>query len=168
MERGMKTMARIGGIFRVVCKGPDGLVRWAEETHNLVTNEGLDHLLDVGFHGATPVSPWYVGLKGSGSVAAADTLPSHAGWTENANYDGSRKEFVEAAASGQSLDNSGSPATFAINADSQTIAGAFLCSAASGTSGTLFCAADFASSKSADDGDTLEVTYTLTLADDGA
>jgi len=158
----------VGGYFEVTCYNPDGRVKWRDFAKNIVVNGGLDHILDVVFHGTTPVSPWYVGLKNSGSPAAGDTLASHSGWTENSNYSDNRKEFNEAAASGQSITNSANKASFSITSDSQSIAGAFLCSAASGTSGTLICVADFSSAKSCDNGDTLEVTYTVSAADDGA
>jgi len=158
----------VGGYFTVTCKGPDGRVKWVEVAHNLVTNVGLNHILDVILHAETQITTWCVGLKNAGSVAAADTLASHGAWTENSNYTGDRKEYVEAAASSQSITNSANKASFAIDTNSQTIAGAFLCSAATGTSGTLLCAADFASAKSADNGDTLEVTYTVSAADDGS
>jgi len=165
---GLFVGVRVGGVFEVTCYGPDGQVKWKDTAKNLVTNVGLNHILDVVLHGTTQITTWYVGLKNAGSVAAGDTLASHAGWTENANYTGDRKEYEEAAASGQSITNSANKATFSINADSQTIAGAFLASAATGTTGTLLCAANFASAKSCDNGDTLEVTYTLSAADDGS
>jgi len=164
----MQSGIRIGGYFNVTCKGPDGQVKWEEVAHNIVTNEGLDHILDIVLHGDTQVSPWYVGIKNAGAVAAGDTLASHGGWTENTNYTGNRQEYDEAAASSQSTTNSASKASFAIDTDSQTIAGAFLASVATGTAGTLLCVADFAGTKAADDGDTLEVTYTIGAADDGA
>jgi len=152
-------------VFHVECYDGNGNLKWKDTAKNLVVNEGLNHVLDVQFHGATQVSTWYVGLKNTGAVAAGDTLASHGTWSENSNYTGNRKEFVEGAASGQSLSNSGNAASFAINADSQTIAGAFLCSAETGTSGTLFSAADFTlGNKSCDDGDTLNVTYTITAS----
>jgi hypothetical protein len=45
-----------------------------------------------------------------------------------------------------------------------TIAGAFLCTVASGTSGVLFSAGDFTGGdKSVASGDTLNVTYTFSL-----
>ena len=157
----IKNGIKLGGYFDVVCRGPDGVVKWRERAHNLITNEGLDHILDVVLHGDTPVSPWYVGLKNTGTPAAGDTLASHVSWAENSNYTGDRKAYDEAAASSQSTTNSASKASFAIDTDSQTITGAFLCSVATTTTGTLLCAADFSSSKAADDGDTLEVTYTI-------
>lgn len=164
----MRSKAKIGGIFEVVCKGPDGEIKWRETAENIIPDAGLDHILNVVFNGATQVSPWYVLLKNAGAVAAADTLASHASWTENSNYTGNRPEYVEAASSGQSITNSASKASFAIDTNSQTIAGAGICSVATGTSGTLVAVADFSSSKSADNGDTLEVTYTISAADDGA
>lgn len=164
----MRNGIKIGGVFLVECYGPDGRLKWREWAENLITNEGLDHILDVVLHAASQVTTWYVGLKNTGAPAAGDTLASHAGWTENSNYTGNRQEYVEAAASGQSITNSANKASFSINADSQTIAGAFLASVATGTSGTLLCVANFSSSKSADNGDTVQVTYTVSAADDGA
>jgi hypothetical protein len=158
---------KFGGYFTLTCIGPDGKIKWTELAKNLVVNEGLDHILDVVLHGTTPVSPWYVGLKNTGAMAAGDTQASHGNWTENANYTGNRQEYVEAAASSQSTTNSASKASFSIDTDSQSIYGAFLVAAATGD-GVLLCGADFASAKSADDGDTLEVTYTVSAADDGA
>lgn len=157
---------KVGGVFEVECYGPDGRLKWQAQAKNLVTNVGLNHILDVLLHGSTQVSTWYVGLKNAGTVAAADTLASHSGWTENTNYTGNRQEYEEAAASSQSITNSANKASFSIDTDSQTIAGAFLASVATGTSGTLLCAADFTGgNKSCDNGDTLEVTYTISASD---
>lgn len=163
----MKDGFKVGGVFEVRCYGPDGNLKWGDTAKNLVTNEGLDHILDVVLHGSTAVSPWYVGLTdGTPTPAAADTGASHSGWTEVTAYTGDRKEYVEAASSSQTVTNSASKASFAINANSTTIGGAFLFSAATTTTGTLLCVAAFTSGdKSADSGDTLEVTYTISAAD---
>ena len=63
--------------------------------------------------------------------------------------------------------NSASPASFSINATA-TVGGAFLTSnnTKSGTTGTLYSAADFGSpgDRSVASGDVLTVTYTLSLA----
>lgn len=161
-------IAKFKGFCQVDCYGPGRVFKWSNKNHNIITNAGLDHILDTVLHGSAQVTTWYVGIKNAGSVAAGDTLASHGGWTENANYTGNRQEYVEAASSSQSVTNSANKASFAITSDSQTIAGAFLASAATGTTGTLLCVADFSSSKAADNGDTLEVTYTISAADDGA
>lgn len=162
----MKNGFKVGGIFEVQCFGQDGQLKWEDTAKNIVPNAALDHILDVVLHGTAAIGTWYVGLKNTGAVAASDTLNSHGGWTENANYTGTRPAYVEAAASSQSITNSASKASFAINTNAQTIAGAFICSVTSTTTGTLLCVADFTGgNKTADSGDTLEVTYTITAAD---
>ena len=162
MESGFK----VGGVFEVECFGPDGKLKWKDTAKNIVTNEGLDHILDVVLHGTTAVSPWYVGLTdGTPTPAAGDTGAVHAGWTEVTAYTGDRKEYVEAAASSQSVTNSANKASFSINATA-TIGGAFLFSAATTTTGTLLCVATFtAGDRVAFNGDTLEVQYTISAAD---
>ena len=165
----MKDKTGLGGIFSIECYDRNGRLKWKDRSHNLVVNAGLDHLLGVVFHGVTPVSPWYIGLIADGpTIDPTDTLSSHAGWTEDTKYTGNRKEFVEGVAAGQSISNSGNAGAFAIN-DTTTLAGAFICSAETGTSGTLFCAAAFTQGDRAVlSGDQVNVTYTLSAADDGA
>ncbi len=59
------------------------------------------------------------------------------------------------------IDNSASPAVFNIN-NTTTVAGAFLATVASGTSGILFSEGDFTGGdKLVANGDTLNVTYTF-------
>ena len=133
----------------------------------MIVNEGLNHILDVQFHAESQVATWYVGLTNSGTIAAADTMASHDGWTEVTAYDGNRKEFVEGAASGQSIANSGNAASLTMNAEA-TIQGMFLNSDATGSAGKLFSAVLFSGPRTLQDDDTLAVTYTISAADDGA
>ena len=158
---------KIGGLFEVDCFDKNGNKKWSDVAKNLVVNEGLNHILNVQFHGTTQVGTWYVGLKKAGSAASVHTLASHAAWAEATGFTtGLRQAYVEATASGKSITNSASKASYAISATA-TIAGAFVCSVTSGTSGILFCAADFTTPRAVESGDTLEVTYTLSAADDG-
>lgn len=164
---GLKEGMRFMGQFMAECYDKDGNLKWVERGRNLVVNEGLDHVLNVVFHGSSQVSPWYIGVKtASGGITATDVLSAHGGWTEFTSYTGTRKEYVESASSGQSIDNSGSPASFSITG-SGTVAGAFVCSVTSGNAGVLFCCSDFTVTRTVDSGDTVNVTYTLTSADDG-
>ncbi len=163
---------RMRGRWDVICRGPDGKVKWTDVIENLVVNAGLDHALDTELSGGTPVTTWYVGLTdGTPTVAAGDTMASHAGWTEVTAYDeANRVTWVDGGVSSQSVDNSGSTATFTVSADSTTIGGAFLVSnnTKGGSTGTLYAAGAFsAGDKDLDDDDTLDVTATFTLADDG-
>lgn len=168
----MKEKAKFGGIFEFKCYGPSGRLKWQDRAYNLVVNEGLDYILGILLKGNVASDPWYIGLTdGTPTPAAGDQLTgTHAGWVEVTAYtEGSRQEFVDGVLSGQSCDNSGSKASFSINANGTTIGGAFLAdSATTGANGTLLCVAAFSGGdKSADNGDTLEVQYTFSTADDG-
>lgn len=169
---GLAAGVRLRGFWRVECRRPDGSLRWAEDWQNIIVNAGLDYALDAALSGGTPITTWFLGLINGASptIAAADTMASHAGWTENQNYDEAvRQTWTDGGVSGQSVSNSGSPAVFTINTNGQTIGGAFLTSdsAKGGTTGTLYAAGTFASPKSADDNDTITLTATFTNADDG-
>lgn len=153
-------------IWEVVCRDSDGNEKWREVNKNLVTTEGLNHVLSITLDGGTQITTWYVGLKGSGSAAAGDTMSSHSGWTENTDYSQSvRQTLTLGTAAAGSIDNSASKATYSINGTA-TIAGAFITSddTKSGTTGTLYGVVDFGSARSVISGDTLEVTVTLTAA----
>ena len=153
-------------IWNFKCYDKDGNLKWEDEGKNLVVTEGLNYLLNSAFNGATQDSTWFIGLKGTGTPAAGDTLASHATWTENTNYTGDRQAFtLNGASTAGSITNSSSPAQFPITVDSQTISGGFLTGVATGTSGTLFNVKDFTGGdKQADNGDTLSVTLTITAS----
>ena len=150
-------------LYDVVCLDKDGNLKWRETVPNLVVNEGLDEILEQLFKGSSYTADWYVGLKGAGAVAAANTLASTGSWSEVTAYTGDRKALTLGSVSSQSVDNTASKAEFAINGTA-TVAGAFVCAAATGTSAVLYGVADFSSSRGVEDGDTLQVSVTLTTA----
>jgi hypothetical protein len=163
-----------GGVFTVTCVGADGKEKWSDTFHNLVVNEGLQDMNSKYFVGAGYTAAWFLGLvqgPGSGTTfAAGDTLASHAGWTElvpGTAYTGNRKTatFGTATTADPSvISNSASPASFAMLVNATVVAGAFLASVNSGTSGVLFSAGDFTGGdKTVDNGDTLNVTYSFSL-----
>lgn len=171
---GGSTVSAAGGagVFTIQCFGQDGKLKWEEKNPNLVVNVGLKDMNAKYFSGSAYTAAWYLGLitgPGSGTtIAAADTLASHAGWTEYSDYTGNRKAvtFGTATTADPSvIDNSASPSAFAITSPGGTIAGAFLCTVATGTVGTLFSASDFQSpgDRAVVNGDTLNVTYTFSL-----
>ena len=161
--------AGFGGVFKVTCVDAEGNLKWEDEFHNLVVNEGLQDLNTKYFKGATYTAAWFLGLvtgPGSGTTfAAGDTLATHAGWTEYTAYSGTRKAvtFGTATLADPSvISNSGSSSQFVITAPGGTIGGAFLCSVTSGTSGILFSAGDFTGGdKIVAATDTINVTYTF-------
>ena len=171
-KTGFSEGAKGGGVFRVQCFDKDGNLKWEDQMHNLVVNEGLQDMNTKYFTGSTYSAAFYLGLitgpGSSTSYAAADTLASHAGWSEFTDYSGARKAvtFGTATTADPSvISNSASPAQFSITGAGGSVAGAFLCTVSSGTSGILFSEADFQSpgDRTVVSGDTLNVTYTFNL-----
>jgi len=158
---------KVGGYFTAKCYTKEGVLKWETRTHNMCFDTGINALLDIMFHGTTQITTWYIGLIDNGSsLAAGDTLASHAGWTENTEYGtpATRGEWTEGAASSKSMTNSSS-VDFTMN-DSGTLDGAFLCSAASGTSGTLFAGAAFTGGdRTYESTNVIKITYTISGAD---
>lgn len=164
-----------GGVYTATCVGPDGQVKWTDTFHNLVVNEGLQDMNSKYFKGSGYTAAWYLGLVDgatSPTYAAGNTLASHSGWTElvpGTAYTGNRATVTFNASSPTLADpsvvsNSVSPASFAMLVNSTVVAGALLCTAASGTSGVLFSVGSFTGgNKSVDAGDTLNVTYQFSL-----
>jgi hypothetical protein len=149
-------------VFDVQCVGPDGKVKWREVTRNLVTNAGRIDLMNKYFKGASYSATWFMLLKGAGTVNAADTLASHAGWTEATPYAGNRPAITWGTPSGTTtVDLAGTAVSFSITGTA-TVAGAGCCTVNSGTSGTLYNISDFGASRAVASGDTLNVTPTLT------
>ena len=169
----MDVKSKAGGVYRMECIDKDGNVKWVAEEHNLVVNEGLAYMAGSALTSVTAITSWFLGLYGaaaSNTPAAADTMSSHAGWTEVVPYSNATRPactFVTATTADPSVaTNSASPATFNINATS-TVGGAFLVSNStkSGSTGTLFSASDFSApgDRSVVSGDTINVTYTFSL-----
>lgn len=170
-NKGVAEGTKGGGIFTVTCYDKDGNLKWQESAHNLVVNEGLADMNDKYFSGSGYTAAWYLGLvtgPGSGNTyAAGDTLASHSGWTENTDYSGNRKAVTFGSATSADpsvINNSGSPSQFSMTGTA-TIAGAFLASVDTGTSGILFSVSNFQSpgDRAVVNGDTLNVTYEFSL-----
>jgi len=169
----MDVKSKAGGVYRMECIDKYGNVKWVAEEHNLVVNAGLAYMAGSALTSVTAITSWFLGLYGaaaSNTPAAADTMSSHAGWTEVVPYSNATRPactFVTATTADPSVaTNSASPATFNINATS-TVGGAFLVSNStkSGSTGTLFSASDFSApgDRSVVSGDTINVTYTFSL-----
>ena len=172
LESGESATAK--GVYHMQCFDKDGNLKWEAECPNLVVNGGLQDMNAKYFTGSTYTAAWYIGLYGSGSTnnpAATDTASSHAGWTEVTPYSQATRPActfgTPTTANPSVATNSASPAVYSINATS-TVGGAFLISNSTkgGTTGTLYSASDFTSpgDRSVVSGDTLNVTYTLSLA----
>jgi hypothetical protein len=169
---GADAKVRGGGVFRAECIDKDGNLKWVAESSNLVVNQGLQDMNTQYFKGVSYSASFFLGLitgpASSTTFAAGDTLATHLGWTEFTDYSGTRKAMTFGTASTADpsvISNTASPASFAITGAGGIVAGAFLCTVASGTSGVLFSEADFQSpgDRTVVSGDTLNVTYTFSL-----
>jgi len=152
--------------YVIECYDKKGNLKWTDKIINDVVTEGLNDNLDKYFKGSAYTAAFYIGLTGGApvTVAAGDTLVSHPGWTEVADYSGDRQGLVLGAVSAGSVDNSANKAQFSITGIA-TVGGAFVCTAATGTSGVLYGVGAFTGGdKSVESGDTLNVTVTLTAA----
>lgn len=141
---------------------------WADDFHNLVVNVGLDDLLDKRFKGSSYTAADYVGVTdGTPTVAAGDTMASHAGWVEVTAYSqATRPALTLGTVASQSVDNSASKAAFSINGTT-TIGGAFVTtnSTKGGSTGILYGAGALTEGDRAlINGDSLSVQVTLTAA----
>ncbi len=159
----------IHGTYHAVCYDIAGNIKWEDDIENLVTTVGKNFTLDTTL-GNTAGGAVVMGLKGTGTAVVADTQASHASWLEvglaNApTYSGNRPTPTFSAASAGSKTTS-SAVSFSITSTG-TVAGCFINIGGSATkdntTGTLFSAGDFASSKSVVSGDSIAVTYTATL-----
>ena len=166
--------AKATGKYTVECFDKDGNLKWVAETPNLVVNVGLQYMAGTALTSTAQITTWYLGLYGSGatnSPAAGNTMSSHGTWTEVTDYSESTRPAATFAAATNAnpsvVTNTASKAVFTINGTT-TVGGAFLTSnnTKSGTTGTLFSAADFSSpgDRSVVSGDILNVTYTFSLS----
>ena len=167
VRQGLAAILVLGGGLSYTLTDAAGVVKSTGVMDlNGITTVGLNHVLDTVFHATSQVTTWYMGLINGASaptLAAADTMSSHAGWTEYTAFSQTnRVTWDEGAASAGSTTNS-TTMDFSMNA-SGTVAGGFLTSSStkSGTSGTLFMTATFSGgNQTVSNGDTLKLTYTL-------
>lgn len=170
----------IEGYYHVECRDKDGNFKWEESFPNLVTSIGKQLLLDTLLKGVsyTVVGPFLGLINSSPTFLAADTMTSHAGWTEFIAYTvgGSAVRgtavFASATSAGLSPANIttslATPITYTITGAGGTVAGCFLVtgsgavSTQSSTAGTLYSAGAFTTAKITTVGDTVSVTYSTT------
>jgi hypothetical protein len=171
----------IEGVYHVECRDVDGNVKWTESFPNLVNAVGKQLMLNTLLAGSayTTTGP-FLGLIGTTSPTflAADTMTSHAGWTEFINYTvgGSAVRgtavFSASSSSGLSPANittaSATAITYTITGAGGNVTGCFLVtgsgasSTLSNTGGTLYSAGAFGTAKATTAGDTVSVTYSTT------
>ena len=175
----------IEGYYHVVCRDAEGNIKWEDKFPNLVNAVGKQLMLDTllytpGTYTTSGLGPFLGLISGaSPTFLAADTMSSHAGWTEFIDYTvggsgvrGSPSFSSAATSSGLSPANvttkTAGAVTYTITSPGGTVGGCFLVvgpgasSAFSNTGGTLYSAGAFSTAKITTAGDTVTVTYSTT------
>jgi hypothetical protein len=172
----------VEGFYHVVCRDADGNIKWEDQFPNLVNAVGKQLMFDTLLSGTsyTTVGP-YLGLISGASptFTAADTMTSHAGWTEFIAYTvggsavrGTANFSAAATSTGTTPTNvttkTAAAITYTITGAGGTVGGCFLVTGSgasasqSNTGGTLYSAGAFATAKVTTVGDTVSVTYSTT------
>ncbi len=186
--RGVSNAERLNikGKYYVKCLDKNGNLKWNDIIDNVVTDIGVNQLLDSAF-GSGPVAGPFLGLISSigytGIPVAADTMVSHASlnhvWVEagnGSNYplwstpsSNARVTISFAAATGRAKALS-SVASFVISGTGGTVKGCFIVFGSgavvtnNNTSGILLSAGVFsAGDKIVGVGDTLQVSFSLSM-----
>ncbi len=176
VERALMVAGRaiVTSVWDIECFDKYGKLKWTEKgLKNIVTNEGLDALLNKMFHAETQITAWYILIFETDTTPASGHTYAVPVFTESTAYDeATRPAWDEAAASSQSITNSANKATFTISA-TKTIYGAALVGGGTDANtkddqaggGTLYASVQFGTSKSVVDDDVLKVTVTLNSSD---
>lgn len=158
LEGDPETQAALDRLL-LTCGHPTARVR----SNNLITTAGKNFALSA----ILPNGAWYVLQKGAGTIAAGDTMASHAGWSELTTYtQAARPALTLGTPAGGSADNSGAVAIFTAPTGGLTFNGWGIVNNASkgGTAGTLYSAADHSAPQAIAAGAALRQTLTATLS----
>lgn len=145
------------------------LSTWKEP--NIMTDQGIEYIMDSSLSGASPITSWYVSVFEDNYTPLSTNTYATPGHTECTAYDEStRPAWTEVGISSKIITNSASKATFTFNA-TKTIYGGSLVGGGSAAStkadtaggGTLVCSSVFTTgSKAVVSTDVLKVTVTIT------
>ena len=143
-----------------------GALKWEDEVRNLIVNQGKNDILDTYFNAGTQITTMYIGLidnSGFSAIDASDTHASHAGWTENEDYnEATRVLWNPGAAAGEAVVNA-SARDFTMNATA-AINGIFIAetSTKGSTAATiLWAATSFGTVVNVVNTDVIQITYTV-------
>ena len=164
----MNTTLKLAGKWEVVHRDKDGNELSREIIDNLVTNEGINYMLNAALHGGTAISAWYIVPWSTNTAPAAGNTYATPGNTEATGYDeATRQEWGEGAASSQSVTNATAAtitATGSLSIYGFGIVGGGSAATTKGDAaggGTLLSSGLFAGVKTLSAAETLDMTYTL-------
>ena len=145
------------------------------ETDNIAVYQGLNSMLGTYFSDDTQLTDWYCVISETNTSPSASMTYATPSFTEWAAYDEeTRPAWEEGGASSQSITNSASKAELTAN-DTKTLYGAGLVAGGTGAAtksntaggGTLFNYGLFAASQPVVDNNVVNLTVTISAADDG-
>lgn len=158
------------GIYHTQCFDAQGNLKWEDISPNLVTNQGKNAMMDCYLAAGTAPTTMFMSLITAGSATSASTYASPTVTEITSSIVATRPSVTWSAASAGS--KSATTTSFTI-VGSATIIGNLLCTATAngstigntaGSGGVLFSSSNFTGgSKSVTSGDTLQVSYQLSL-----
>jgi hypothetical protein len=155
------------GVFVLEARDAAGNLKWTETVHNALTYTGQQHILNCYFKatGCPTATGLYIGLA---TATPTQTATLASGLTELSGATGYTRYQINAwtvSANGSSNNtaNNTAAATWTAGNAWTGVTALFVTNVASGTAGTLVAYSALSATRTLQNGDTLNVTYTLTL-----
>jgi hypothetical protein len=158
------------GVYYTECFDSEGNLRWSDHAYNVVVNQGKGGMLDTYFAGSAYTAAWWMSLITAGTATSASTYASPTVTETTASVIAARIAMGWVATLNGT--KSATATTFAL-IGSAIITGNMVVTGGTGvttvgnttaTGGILFSAANFAAGpKSVSNGDSLNVTYTVSI-----
>ena len=163
---------KLEGRWKVVHKDKNGKVKSVDYIHNLITDEGINYLLNAAGHGSTVISDWYFAPFENDYTPLSSNTYAIPGYTEATTTisETLRQEWAEGASTAKSLTNAVAATITAASA--VTIYGFGIVGGGSAATtkgntaggGTLLSSGALTAGKVLATDETLDLTYTLNAA----
>ncbi len=171
----LKSGLKLGGLFECEVYDKDGNLKWTQSGDNIISNQGLGSLMNIMLGGSTQITAWYCCLIESNTTASGTMTYAITVYTESVAYDEpTRPTYGGSVSSGGTITNSANKAVFTINA-TKTMYGAAVVGGGTAAmtkadvasvGGRLLCYSLFSPSRAVVDDDVINLTYTISAADD--
>ena len=171
----VKSGCKLGGVFECEIYDKHGNLKWTERAHNVITDQGENHIINAVLAGATQITTWYCLLVETNTTASGTMTYAVPVFTESTAYDEvTRPIYAEVAAAGGTTTNSANKGTFTIN-DTKTMFGAALVGGGTAAmtkgdvasaGGVLFSFGTFTTNRAVVAADVVNLTYTVSAQDD--
>lgn len=155
------------GLFVAKCF-KNGKLVWEDVIKNLITDQGINYILNTSLTGLTAVSTLYlIPFETNYTPLAVDTYASK-GFVESQTYNESiRQAYTISSTSTKSFNNTNYPAVMVFNAVKTiyglaVVGGSSIKGDSAASEGILLAAGKFDSSKALTSGKVLSLTYTIT------